>query len=212
LPEKAKRVLIKLKMASNIEQKIQSVKENGIGYLYCWHHDKTWSFGLEKKKRILPYLDGSDLDIERIEPISRLRAFLLGIPWIHVADVSIVESSKVDKMQKKIRGRNIFFHTPLPKRYEEAYRIFENPFVIWNRIRGDENRTYSGPYLTIVGEYRYTEPLAEALFQGEKECSRCISGLFNIPEDVSRNYKNQKTLELYDPTRHPKLSIKILKS
>lgn len=193
----------------NIEETIKKIKETGAGYIYSWNHDQIWRFGREELKKTLPYLDGSELDVEKIEPVSKLRAFLIGVPWYHVGHFGIVDGNKFEKAMNKVQARNIIFHVPLPRRYKEAYELLETPFVIWNKIRGDKNMRFSGPYMTIIGEYEETSRIAERLFEGENECFSCVTKLFNVPsEGFERYYRNQNTFELYDATKNPKLRRK----
>jgi hypothetical protein len=110
-------------------------------------------------------------------------------------------------MQKRMQGRNIFFRVPLPKEYSLAHKLFDNPWIIWNRTRGDKEKYYSGCYLNIVGDKRLTKDLAEYISSSEENSMTCVRDLFEANETILRCYQNQKTLELYDPTLKPKLRI-----
>jgi hypothetical protein len=187
------------------EEMFERLKQEGLGYFYCWNQDKVWEFGDERKKELLPFGASNFEDACSIKPISRIRAMLLGVPWLIVGDVKITTAEKSKKAQENLMGRVIFFHTPLDKGYYIS-REFRNPFVIWNRTRGNRTRPMTGPELTIIGEYESTFPLADMLSRGPQEYLLGLSQLFDIPnEKVSYFYENQNTFELYDPTRRPKL-------
>ena len=193
-----------------LEDTLAAIKQEGLGYFYSWG-DKLWSFGNEKKQAILPYSAYGIDSAVNIEPISHARAYLLDVPWLHVGDIKITTAEKSEMASRKMMGRVIFFHTPLDKKHP-IRQEFKDPFVISNKVRGTKNQILAGPELTIIGEYESTSILAQELSSGSKNFLSLIPKIFNITEKemnayVSYAYRDQKTFELFDPTRRPKLNV-----
>ncbi len=188
----------------DLKSKLAELKEEGLGYLYSWG-DVLWEFGSSERKQAFPFASGGDNCALAIEPISRYRAFRLGVPWLHVGNIKITSAKKAERANNITNGKAIFFHVPLPEKFSALREIYNNPFLLYNKIRGK----ITGPDLVIVGEYRTTSALAKEVLGGSEAFLKSLEKLFDYKKSyVEPNYSKQKIWILYDPTREPKLQVR----